>query len=346
MEETNLNKITALIILVSILVLSFFLLKPVLLSIIVGFILAFIFFPIYNKIYSLTKMKNVSAMIVSVVLILLIILPIWFLTPIILNQSIKFFVSSQQIDFVLILKKIFPSIFASQEFSAQIGSVISSSVAKTTNSLMNAFANFILNFPIFILQLLVVSFTFFFSLRDKEQLITYVKSLLPFSKDVEKKLFDYSKEITFSVIYGQVIIGILQGIITGAGFFIFRVPNALLFTSFAVVASIIPMLGPVFIWVPIVIYLILAGNTSAAVGVTIFGLIASTVDNFLRPIIISRRTRVPPSIIVVGMVGGIFLFGVLGLILGPLILSYLLIILELYRKKEAPKIFMQENTKS
>jgi len=346
MEENNLNKITALIILVSILVLSFFLLKPVLLSIIVGFILAFIFFPIYNKIYSLTKMKNVSAMIVSVVLILLIILPIWFLTPIILNQSIKFFVSSQQIDFVLILKKIFPSIFASQEFSAQIGSVISSSVAKTTNSLMNAFANFILNFPIFILQLLVVSFTFFFSLRDKEQLITYVKSLLPFSKDVEKKLFDYSKEITFSVIYGQVIIGILQGIITGAGFFIFRVPNALLFTSFAVVASIIPMLGPVFIWVPIVIYLILAGNTSAAVGVTIFGLIASTVDNFLRPIIISRRTRVPPSIIVVGMVGGIFLFGVLGLILGPLILSYLLIILELYRKKEAPKIFMQENTKS
>ena len=346
MEENNLNKITALIILVSILVLSFFLLKPVLLSIIVGFILAFIFFPIYNKIYSLTKMKNVSAMIVSVVLILLIILPIWFLTPIILNQSIKFFVSSQQIDFVLILKKIFPSIFASQEFSAQIGSVISSSVAKTTNSLMNAFANFILNFPIFILQLLVVSFTFFFSLRDKEQLITYVKSLLPFSKDVEKKLFDYSKEITFSVIYGQVIIGILQGMITGAGFFIFRVPNALLFTSFAVVASIIPMLGPVFIWVPIVIYLILAGNTSAAVGVTIFGLIASTVDNFLRPIIISRRTRVPPSIIVVGMVGGIFLFGVLGLILGPLILSYLLIILELYRKKEAPKIFMQENTKS
>ena len=346
MEENNLNKITALIILVSILVLSFFLLKPVLLSIVVGFILAFIFFPIYNKIYSLTKMKNVSAMIVSVVLILLIILPIWFLTPIILNQSIKFFVSSQQIDFVLILKKIFPSIFASQEFSAQIGSVISSSVAKTTNSLMNAFANFILNFPIFILQLLVVSFTFFFSLRDKEQLITYVKSLLPFSKDVEKKLFDYSKEITFSVIYGQVIIGILQGIITGAGFFIFRVPNALLFTSFAVVASIIPMLGPVFIWVPIVIYLILAGNTSAAVGVTIFGLIASTVDNFLRPIIISRRTRVPPSIIVVGMVGGIFLFGVLGLILGPLILSYLLIILELYRKKEAPKIFMQENTKS
>ncbi len=346
MEENNLNKITALIILIGILVLSFFLLKPVLLSVIVGFILAFIFSPIYNKIYSLTKMKNVSAMIVSVVLILIIILPIWFLTPIILNQSIKFFVSSQQIDFVLILKKIFPSIFASQEFSAQIGSVISSSVTKTTNSLMNAFANFILNFPIFILQLIVVSFTFFFSLRDKEQLITYVKSLLPFSKDVEKKLFDYSKEITFSVIYGQVIVGILQGIITGAGFFIFGVPNALLFTSFAVVASIVPMLGPVFVWVPIVIYLILAGNTSAAVGVTIFGLIASTVDNFLRPIIISRRTRVPPSIIVVGMVGGIFLFGVLGLILGPLILSYLLIILELYRKKEAPKIFMQENTKS
>ncbi len=327
------------IILVSLIILSFFLLRPVLLSIIVGFILAFIFSPVYNKIYSWTNMKNFSASLVSIFLILLVILPIWFLTPIILNQSIKFFVNSQQIDFTFIFKKIFPSIFSSQEFSAQVGSIISSSISKTTNSLMNSFSDFILNFPTFLLQLLVVSFTFFFSLRDKDDLINYIKSLLPFSKEVEKKLFDYSKEITFSVIYGQVFVGFLQGLIVGIGFFIFDVPNSLFLTFLAMIAGMIPMVGPIFVWVPVDIYLILGGNSSAAIGVFIFGMISSTVDNILRPIIVARRTRVPTSIIIIGMVGGLFLVGVLGLVIGPLILAYLMVILEIYRKKDSPKIF-------
>lgn len=150
------------------------------------------------------------------------------------------------------------------------------------------------------------------------------------------------KSITASVIYGQVIIGVLQGIIVGIGFFIFGVPNALLLTMLASLAGIFPIIGTGIIWIPVVIYLLIEGSTFTTIGVLIFGIISSSVDNFLRPIIVAKRTDIHTSILMIGMIGGLFLFGVLGFILGPLILSYLLILLELYRNKNVPGFFIQK----
>ena len=345
MEEIYFRKIITTALLIALIILSFFLLKPILLSIILGLILAFVFTPVYDWLYKIIKSKNLSASLVCFFLILLIVLPIWFLTPTIIDQSIKIYVSSQQMDFVTPIKNIFPSLFASEEFSAEVGSVISSFVTKITNSLMNSLSKLILNFPTLFLQSLVVFFTFYFVLRDKEQLLSYIRSLLPFPKDIEKKLFESSKGITSSVIYGQVIVGLLQGLIIGIGFFIFRVPNALFLTLLASLAGIFPIIGIIIIWLPVLIYLLIAGNTLAAVGVLIFGIVSSNVDNFLKPVIVSKRTQMHSSLVLIGMIGGLFLFGVLGLILGPLILAYLLIILEIYRHREAPGIFIQQPQK-
>ena len=176
-------------------------------------------------------------------------------------------------------------------------------------------------------------------LRDKDNLVSYIKSLLPFSKDVERRLFESSKEITFSVIYGQVIVGILQGITVGIGFFIFGVPNALVLTLLASLAGIFPVIGTTIIWAPVVIYLFVAGNTLPAFGVIIFGILSAFLDNLVRPIIVARRTKMHSALVLVGMIGGLFLFGIMGFILGPLILAYLLIILEVYRNKRTPGIF-------
>ncbi len=338
-----LKKIATIIILLILIVLSFFLLKPILLSIIFGFILAFIFTPVYNLIVKLTKNPSLSSSLVCIILISLVVLPLWFLTPIVIDQSIKIYAASQQIDFVEPLKIIFPSLFASDTFSAEVGSVIRSFVTKTTNSLMNTISQLILNFPKIFLQLAVVFFTLFFTLRDKELFVNYIKSLSPFPKDIEKKLFDSSREITSSVLYGQVVVGILQGIIAGIGFFVFKVPNALILTLLAIVSGIFPIVGTAIVWAPVTVYLFIAGNPSSALGILLFGTFSSTIDNFLRPIIVSRRTKMPTSLIIMGMIGGGFLFGMIGFILGPLILAYLITILEIYRTKESPKIFTSSN---
>jgi len=343
MNDDYLKKIIIAIILVVLLVLSFFLLRPILLSVIAGFVLAFIFTPVYNWSSKFLKSKKLRAALICTILILLFILPIWFLTPVFIDQSIKLYLASQKINFIEILQNIFPNLLASEGFSTEIGMVIQSFVTKTTNSLVNSFSQLIINFPNLLFQFLILFFVFFFVLIDQEEIISYFRSLLPFTKDIEGKLFKSSQKIVSSVIYGQIVIGILQGILTGIGFFIFGVPNALLLTLFVMIAGIFPIVGPTIIWIPIAIYFFFIGNSFSAFGIIIFGISASMIDNFLRPILVSKRTHLHPALVLIGMIGGFFLFGILGFILGPLILAYLIIILEIYRNQKIPGILIQES---
>jgi len=343
--EENIKKIAAPVILATLIVLSFLILKPILMSVIMGILLAYILTPIYGKLLKVTSSKNISAAIICVILIILIVIPLWFLTPIAIDQSVKIYFASQQLDFITPLQKLFPSFFSSQEFNNQLADTLHTFVTKITTSLMSGLSQFLINFPTLSLQLLVLAFTFFFVLRDGEDMMDYIKSLIPFSKEIQKKMIDYTKSITNSVIYGQVLIGILQGLIVGMGFFIFKVPNALILTIATIFASILPIVGPFLVWIPVAVYLLLAGNNVAAWGILIFGLISSTMDNILRPLIVSKATKMHSALVLIGMIGGLFFFGILGLILGPLILAYLIIILEVYRDKKEPGFFIKEEAK-
>ncbi len=345
MDDTYFRKIITVILLALLIVLSFFIIRPLIIPIIMALILAFIFSPVYNWLYKYTKSKNLPVILIIAFIIIIILLPLWFLTPILIKQAFAIFQETQHIDFVTPLKSIFPDLFASQEFSAEIGAIMSSFISRITNSLVNSLSNLILNFPTLLLQLVVVLFTFFFVLRDKEKIMEYVKTLLPFSKDVEKKLLKYTTGITASLIYGQIVVGILQGIILGIGLFIFKVPNALFLTFIAILAGILPIIGTVIVWLPLAIYFFISGNTVSAWGILAFGIISSTIDNFLRPLIVAKRTKINSAILLISMIGGLFFFGVLGLLLGPLIISYLLILLEIYRGKTKSKIIIEEPSK-
>jgi len=336
MEEINFKRIITIILILLLALLSFLVLKPLLLSIIFGVILAYVFSPVYNLVYKLTKSKNFSATFVCLFPLLIIILLIWFFTPILINQAIKLYLASQQLDFLTPLKAIFPSLSSSDIFLTEAANIFSSFVVKTTDSIVSYVSNILFNLPTISLQLIVVFFTFFFVLRDKDKIINLIESILPFSETVNKKIFDYAKGITKAVIYGEVVVGALQGIIIGVAFFIFNVPNALLYTILAILAGVLPILGPMIIWLPIVIYFLIQGNTTAAIGILIFGIIASHIDSILKPLIISKRVKVPSSIVLIGMIGGLFLCGILGIILGPLILAYFLIAIESYISKHAP----------
>jgi len=120
MDDIYLRKVMATVIVLGLLVLSFLLIKPILISIIVALILAFVFSPVYEWLYKVTKLKNISAFLICILLISLIVLPFWFLAPIFIDQSVKVYLASQQMDFIAPLKKIFPSLFASDQFSEEI----------------------------------------------------------------------------------------------------------------------------------------------------------------------------------------------------------------------------------
>ena len=128
MGDEFFRRVTSLIILAILIIISFFMLKPILMSIIIGIILAVVFASLYDWLFKITKLKNISAGFICILLIFLIVLPFWFLTPIFIEQSFQVYLISQQIDFVTPLKTIFPSLFVSEAFSVEVGSVIHSFV--------------------------------------------------------------------------------------------------------------------------------------------------------------------------------------------------------------------------
>ncbi len=342
MDDDYLKKVILTVMLSVLVVLSFFILKPILLSIIIGIILTVIFAPLYDWFFKITNSKNLSSSIVCIFLVSVIILSFWFLTPIFVKQSFEVYLVSQKMNFITPLKTIFPNFFASEAFSSEIGSIIHSFVTNATNSLVNSLSQLIINFPTIFLQFVVVFFTFFFVLKEKEQIVEYTKSLLPFSRDIKQRLFRSSREITLSVIYGQILIGMIQGIIVGIGFFVFNINNAMLLTLLAIIAGMFPVIGTTIIWLPVAIYLFIAGNTVPAIGVTFFGVISNLIDNIIRPFFVSRLARMHPLLILIGMIGGLFFFGILGFILGPLIIAYGLIMLEVYRGRQISGIFIKK----
>ncbi len=341
MDNKYYSRVVTTILFLVLVVLAFLVVRPILLSIIFASLLAFLFTPVYKWTNKRINSKNISASIISILLVLMIILPVWAFAPIMVDQSLKVYFTTRELDFSTPLENLFPSVFASKEFANEVGSVIYSFVNKTINSMVVSFSNLIMQFPKILLHLVVIAFTFFFVLRDKDLIADYFKSLLPFSKSLEKKFFKQTKGITISILYGQVVVGIIQGLFAGIGYFIFGVSNAFLLTLISCLAGILPIIGTAIVWIPVAIYLLLEGATTAAIGVTIFGILASTVDNVLKPIIVSKRTNIPTVVMLIGMVGGFFFFNVLGIILGPLILAYLLIVLELYRNKRKPGILLK-----
>ncbi|MBI3623140.1 AI-2E family transporter [Candidatus Pacearchaeota archaeon] len=337
MEEVYTKRIMSALIFIGLLILSYFVLEPIILSIAAGFFLAFIFAPLYGFLYKKSKMPNLSALLICLFLLAILIIPIWLFMPTIIKQSFTIYQSVQKLDLVKLLKDISPSVFASDQFTQDVGTIAQSFINNSLNSFLNSLASIVLNFPTLMLQFLVVIFTMFYVLRDGDLLVAYLESLLPFSDDIKKKFFKSSRDITKAILYENIVVGVIQGIILGLGFFLFGVSNALVLTLLGALVGVLPVLGPMLVWVPVLIFLIIKGDNVAVIGILLVGLLSSNIDTILRPWLVSRRVKVHTTLVLIGMIGGLLFFGVLGLILGPLILSYLVIVLDIYRDKELQK---------
>jgi len=342
-DGKDIRKWTSIIIIVALGVLTFILLRPVIMSILAGLILAYIFFPLYNKIKGKVKNDSLAASLVSGIILLIIMVPLWFVIPVMVDQVFAIFQSSQQLDIQSFIRNLFPG--ASDGFIVQATLTINSVISKMSAGLLNSMVDIFLNTMTILLHLFIVGFVFFYTLRDANKLKELARSVSPLDKPKEKVLTKQFTDITNSLIYGQVIIGVVQGILAGIGLFIFGVPNALVLALVATLASVIPIIGPGLVWVPITIYLFIIGSPGAAIGYLIYNFVVvfAFADNILRYQIVSKRARVPPVLVLVGMIGGLFIFGVLGLIIGPLILAYFITFLQSY--KEETKFTLLEKDK-
>jgi predicted PurR-regulated permease PerM len=322
-------------IILSIFVLTFLILRPIIIPIVFGLLFAYISSPLYKKIYSKIRGKNISALILIAILILVVAAPILYITPILVNQIFETYVSVQNIDMGEVVGRLIKG-----DLSTSIAANIDNIIGQIFSSLLNQFKALLINLPSLLLQFAVFLFTFYFAIRDSDKLRGYMCTLSPFSDKTEEKFMKEFRGITNAIIFGQVLIGIIQGLVLGAGLFFLGVPRTLILTFTACIVSIIPILGSWIVWLPVGLYLLMIGQTFNGIFLLLYGaLFVSVIDNLIRPYLLSKQSNLPVVLSVIGTIGGLYFFGIAGLVLGPLILAYALIIIEFYQKGKLKDLF-------
>jgi predicted PurR-regulated permease PerM len=183
----------------------------------------------------------------------------------------------------------------------------------------------------FVLMLL----TLFFLFRDGTSLVGRVKDYLPFPELQKERLLQLTKDMIVSTIYGGVAVAVSQGILGGIAFAVFGIGSPVLWGSVMALCSFLPAVGTAIVWAPASIVFIFQGAYLKAMGLVLVGIfVISMIDNILRPLIIGGRTKMPMIIIFFTVLGGIKFFGLLGLIMGPLVFALFISIFEILRTME------------
>lgn len=172
-------------------------------------------------------------------------------------------------------------------------------------------------------------FLVFFFLKDGNRLVRWIRTVTPLPESVQSDLYQDVSDITAAVLLGHVAVAIIQGAIAGIGLFVVGIPNALFWTFMMMILALLPVIGAFLVWGPAALYLFYMGDVVPAVALFVYGtIVVGLTDEFLRPLIVDRRAEVNPSIIIIGVIGGMYFLGFMGLFFGPVILGALKVTIE------------------
>jgi predicted PurR-regulated permease PerM len=177
--------------------------------------------------------------------------------------------------------------------------------------------------------LTVVLFALYYLLKDGDDLVTWLRARTPLSPDVQDELADRMNRIMWAVFVVNVLIAVVQGVLTGIGFAIVGIPNVVFWTVMTVVLGLLPLIGASAIWIPAVAYLFLVGQpVDAAILLAYSATVVSLSDNYLRPVAGGHEAQLNPGLFIVGIFGGVAAIGFMGLFFGPVVLGALKALLD------------------
>lgn len=170
-------------------------------------------------------------------------------------------------------------------------------------------------------SLLVMLFALFFFLRDGRAFADLIRRLLPFAENESERLVAETGDLVVASVGAGLTVAAVQGLVGGLVFWILGLPAPAVWGAAIAICALLPVVGSTIVWVPVVIWLFLSGDVTRALALLLIsGLILSSIDNVLRPWILSGRSTASGLVIFIGLLGGVSAFGFVGLVLGPIVL--------------------------
>ena len=194
-----------------------------------------------------------------------------------------------------------------------------------------------------VLNFFIMLFIMFYAFRDGEKMLSYLWSTLPLSGTHKRMLVERIRFVSRAVLMGILLTAAVQAMIAMIGFKIVGVP-ALFWGVMLGIASLVPIVGTTLVWIPATIYLFLAGKIGAAIFLFLWcSLLVASVDNFLRPFLMQGKSGMSTIILFFALLGGIRLFGPIGILYGPLIFGLCAVMLYIYRTENRKTLAQLQN---
>ena len=305
--------------------LTYLLLKPYMISIISSFVIAYFFYPIYKLLNKIIKNKSLASFTLILLIIIVIIVPAFFIINKIIDQSVGVFHAVRNINLDQALK------FLPFAENLNINYYVNDIINKILTIFLLQFSELAFTIPKRILKLFIMIFLLYYLFKDGKTLVMKIEEAIPMKKEDKEKMFLHLRNVMDATLYGIVLTAIIQGLIGMLGLFIFKVESPIFFGLLMIATSMIPFLGSAMIWLPLALYKLAMNDYFNGFGLLLYGaIIISLVDNIVRPMIIGKKARIHPAITLLGIIGGLNLFGFVGLILGPVLLVIFLTLFEVF----------------
>src|SRR3989338_1998544 len=314
-----------------------YVIRPFLYPVFWAAVIAVLFHPLYERLDKYLKLPSLSALSTLVLVVVIIFLPLTLLSTLLINESVGLYQTVSHWNFSVQLQN------ATQKLNNTPLSPILNSVqsewgsyaadaAKTISVfLFNNIKSITENSLRFIFMLFIMFYSLFYFLKDGTKLLKQIMHLSPLGDEHEIMLYDKFRSTPRATLKGTFIVGGVQGIIGGILFWATGIEGALIWGIIMIAFAIIPAIGPSIVWFPAGIIMLALGNFWQGLAILLVGLfVISTVDNLIRPKLIGKDIQMHPLLVLFSTLGGIFLFGISGFVIGPVIASLFVAVMAIY----------------
>lgn len=305
--------------------------------VLLGLFLAYITYPLYRRLKRTVRSGVASSLLMVFLVFTVIVVPLAFMT-------LQLFAEVKAIEEDLGLRD--PQAFVNQTGEVLVGTLGMEAgaggemVERAFDSIRDFLHKQAQEIPgravVGLVGTFVLFYVLYYAYLEGPRLVAFVRDLLPMDDGHRDMLLFEVVQVTRGVIVGTVLTALIQAALGGIGFALFGVPNVLFWSLLMFILALLPVIGPPVIWAPWGAYLLLTGETFDGIALLLWGaILVSTADNIIRPKLIGRSAKVHPVVVLLGVLGGVPVFGLSGFILGPLVLSIFVTILQVYRKEFA-----------
>lgn len=317
------------------LAITIYMVLPYVLAIVMGGILSLLFFPSFERLEKRGFGRKIAATLVTLAVVVLVIAPISLFATLAVKQAIAIIESigeSGGLSFRAIMERL--SAWApvremvgdTQALETQVRNWLQQSGTAISGAILGIVADV----PKLVLQLVISILTFFFLLLDGNRLLAWMSPRIPLDSDVRSRVVASFKNTAISVIWATLAAATAQASIMLLAYLALRVPAAFLAGGVTFIFAWIPILGTTPVWLAGAIYLFSQEAYLRAVFMIVFGLVAGLTDNFVRPLVLQGRSKMHPLVSLIAIFGGIGIFGIMGIFVGPILAAVLISLLQIW----------------